>query len=156
MVQCWGPWVSQICWICSQQVLDVRSPNRSNDWFQGSSPSFLPLVGLGFEMAAQFPLGGSKINAKWEQKSIWIVVELYSASIFFCKICLSRFFFFFRKSSGSLRISVAVGKLLSSLRGCLGKLSSSKPPEPAPEVVELLQDMKITPRLVMLGLLNFS
>ena len=49
------------------------------------------------------------------------------------------------------RIAFAFGKVLSSVRGCLGKFSSSKPPEPAAEVVELLQDMKITPRLVMLG-----
>lgn len=49
------------------------------------------------------------------------------------------------------RIAAAFGGILSSVRGCLGKLSSSRPPEPAAEVVELLQDMKITPRLVMLG-----
>lgn len=46
-------------------------------------------------------------------------------------------------------IASAFGKVLSSVRGCLGKFSSSKPPEPAAEVVELLQDMKITPRLVI-------
>lgn len=46
-------------------------------------------------------------------------------------------------------IAFAFGKVLSSVRGCLGKFSSSKPPEPAAEVVELLQDMKITPRLVI-------
>ncbi|CAE7868736.1 FBXO10 [Symbiodinium necroappetens] len=34
-------------------------------------------------------------------------------------------------------------------RACLGNFSFDKPPEPASEVVELLQDMKITPRLVM-------
>jgi len=43
----------------------------------------------------------------------------------------------------------AAGKILVGVRSCLGKFSSSKPPEPATEVVELLQDMKITPRLVM-------
>lgn len=40
-------------------------------------------------------------------------------------------------------------KVLVGVRSCLGAFSSSKPPEPATEVVELLQDMKITPRLVM-------
>lgn len=43
----------------------------------------------------------------------------------------------------------AASKVVVGLRSCLGAFSSSKPPEPATEVVELLQDMKITPRLVM-------
>ncbi|CAJ1361492.1 unnamed protein product [Effrenium voratum] len=46
-------------------------------------------------------------------------------------------------------IVAAASKILGGFRACLGKFSSSKPPEPATEVVELLQDMKITPRLVM-------
>ncbi|CAE7736196.1 FBXO10 [Symbiodinium sp. CCMP2592] len=40
-------------------------------------------------------------------------------------------------------------KVLRVFRACLGNFSFDKPPEPASEVVELLQDMKITPRLVM-------
>lgn len=46
-------------------------------------------------------------------------------------------------------IAAAFAGILSSVRGCLGKLSTSRPPEPAAEVVELLQDMKITPRQVI-------
>mmetsp|Transcript_53940 Transcript_53940/g.101133 ORF Transcript_53940/g.101133 Transcript_53940/m.101133 type:complete len:474 (-) Transcript_53940:183-1604(-) len=46
-------------------------------------------------------------------------------------------------------IVATFSKVIGAFRVCLGKFSSHKPPEPASEVVELLQDMKITPRLVM-------
>jgi len=46
-------------------------------------------------------------------------------------------------------IDAVTGKVLTAFRSCLGKFSASKPPEPAPEVVDLLKDMRITPKLVM-------
>ncbi|CAK9071295.1 unnamed protein product [Durusdinium trenchii] len=46
-------------------------------------------------------------------------------------------------------LAAIANKVLGPVRGCLGMLHSSRPPEPAVEVVELLQDMKITPRLVI-------
>jgi len=46
-------------------------------------------------------------------------------------------------------IGTVAQSFLTKLRMCLGKFVTSKPPEPAPEVVDLLQDMRVTPRLVM-------
>jgi len=46
-------------------------------------------------------------------------------------------------------IGTVAQSFLTNLRMCLGKFLTSKPPEPAPEVVDLLQDMRVTPRLVM-------
>ena len=44
---------------------------------------------------------------------------------------------------------LAVSLVAGSFRACLGRFSSQKPPMPSVEVIELLQDLKITPRLVI-------
>eukprot|EP00931_Biecheleriopsis_adriatica_P104671 TRINITY_DN79313_c0_g1_i1.p1 TRINITY_DN79313_c0_g1~~TRINITY_DN79313_c0_g1_i1.p1 ORF type:complete len:482 (+),score=112.67 TRINITY_DN79313_c0_g1_i1:116-1561(+) len=46
-------------------------------------------------------------------------------------------------------LDAVTGRCVTAVRACLGRFSSSKPPEPSAEVVDLLKDMKITPRLVI-------
>lgn len=46
-------------------------------------------------------------------------------------------------------VDVVIQKTVVTLRGIFGRCFASKPPEPASEVVDLLADMRITPRLVV-------
>lgn len=46
-------------------------------------------------------------------------------------------------------IELAVSQTVFAFRVCFGKCFSSKPPEPVSEVIDLLADMRITPRLVV-------
>lgn len=46
-------------------------------------------------------------------------------------------------------IGTLAASVITPFRMCLAKFMTSKPPEPAPEVVDLLKDMRVTPRMVM-------